>query len=90
MEKELKRLAKLPDDKIKIDDEMPIITNWSHATRGKFYRPVKKLISIRLDMDILEWLKHTNKKYQTQINEICREYMESHMHQAHASHPKHR
>lgn len=45
---------------------------------GKFYRPIKKQISIRLDADVLDWFKHTAKQYQTLINEACREYMKHH------------
>jgi uncharacterized protein (DUF4415 family) len=45
---------------------------------GKFYRPVKKQITVRIDADVLEWFRHAAKKYQTLINLACREYMVSH------------
>jgi len=30
---------------------------WKHAVRGGFYRPVKQAVSLRLDADVLAWLK---------------------------------
>lgn len=44
---------------------------------GKFYRPVKKPISIRMDADVLEWFK-THNHYQQLINKVCRMYMMQH------------
>lgn len=74
---ELEKLAAMPDDKIDLNDpDAPEITDWGNAVRGKFYRPIKKLISIRIDMDVLDWFKHAGNKYQKLINQACREYME--------------
>lgn len=44
---------------------------------GKFYKPLKKPISIRMDADVLEWFK-SYKHYQKMINTICRSYMQKH------------
>jgi uncharacterized protein (DUF4415 family) len=30
------------------------LTGW---TRGKFYRPIKKQVTLRLDADLIEWFK---------------------------------
>lgn len=43
--------------------------------KSKLYRPRKKAISIRLDLDILFWLKSKGGGYQTRINSILREAM---------------
>ena len=42
---------------------------------GKFYRPIKQLVTIRLDADVLAWLKNEGNGYQTRINGILREAM---------------
>lgn len=77
--KELEALAQMPDNEIDtIDSDSNEISNWDNANVGKFYRPIKKLISIRLDMDVLDWFKRRDEKYQSLINRICREYMEKH------------
>jgi uncharacterized protein (DUF4415 family) len=39
--------------------------------------PVKKQLTIRLDADVLEWLKGHGRGYQTRINRILRMAMES-------------
>ena len=39
--------------------------------------PVKKQLTIRLDDDVLTWLKGHGKGYQTRINRILRVVMES-------------
>jgi uncharacterized protein (DUF4415 family) len=49
---------------------------------GKFYRPIKKPVSIRLDADVLAWFK-TYPHYQTLINKICRYYMIKHQKKSH-------
>jgi uncharacterized protein (DUF4415 family) len=42
-----------------------------------FYRPRKEAVSLRLDMDVLDWLRGKGPGYQTAINRILRERMES-------------
>ena len=75
---EIKRLlakGTVPDEQLDLSD-IPEITDWSHAVRhGKFYRPVKQQTSVRLDADVLAWLKAQGKGYQTRMNKILREAM---------------
>ena len=49
-----------------------------NSVRGKFYRPRKQQVTIRIDMPVLEWFKQNAKQYQTLINMACIEYMERH------------
>ena len=74
---ELAKLAAMPDEAIDTSD-IPEITDWSQAVVGKFYRPIKKSISLRIDADVLAWFKAQPGKYQTKMNKILREYMETH------------
>lgn len=41
------------------------------------YRPIKKPLSIRLDSDIIAWLKSYGKGYQSRINTILRQAMDT-------------
>ena len=50
--------------------DIPPALDWSKAVVGKFYRPVKKPLTIRLDADVLAWLKGQGKGYQTRINAL--------------------
>ncbi len=67
-------LKNMPDAKIATDD-IPEVRDWDEAVRGRFYRPVKQAVSLRLDADVLAWFKTQNEKYQSKINEVLREYM---------------
>jgi uncharacterized protein (DUF4415 family) len=74
--KELAALAVLPDDQIDTSDipELPARA-WKNAVRGRFYRPVKQAVSMRLDADVIAWLKKRGKGYQTRANRILRQHM---------------
>lgn len=74
--RELAALASLPDREIDCSDapELPPGA-WKHAVRGRFYRPVKQAISLRVDADVVAWLKQSGKGYQTRANRILRERM---------------
>lgn len=72
---ELAALAAMPDEEIDTSD-IPEITDWSKAVVGRFYRPVKETVTIRLDADVLDWLKQGGKGYQTRVNKILRAIME--------------
>jgi len=74
--KELAALAALPDSQIDTSDipELPR-SAWKDAVRGRFYRPVKRAASMRLDADVVAWLKTSGKGYQTRANHILRQRM---------------
>lgn len=40
----------------------------------------KTPVTIRLDDEVLKWFKETGKGYQTRINSLLRQYMETHTH----------
>lgn len=73
----LDELAKMSDDDIDLSD-MPEITDWSNAVRGKFYRPVKQQVTLRLDADLIHWFKTSEggRGYQTRINAALRRFVE--------------
>jgi len=69
-------LERLKDGAIDLSD-IPEIADWSKAVVGKFYRPIKKSLTIRIDVDVLAWLKSQGRGYQTRINRVLREEMEN-------------
>ena len=71
----LKRLSERPDDEIDYSD-IPEVTDFSDFEVGKFYRPVKEAVTVRLDADVVHWLKREGKGYQTRLNAILRREME--------------
>jgi uncharacterized protein (DUF4415 family) len=76
---EAEALAALPDDEVDLAD-MPEVVNWSDAERGRFYRPVKQQLTLRLDADVLHWFRtHAQGGgYQTRINQALRDYVAAH------------
>ena len=109
---ELKRLAKIPEERIDYSDIPPLTDQfWETAIRNPFhrgikqnaeesvieeepeavgfpplsdpfwiktlnnpyYRPTKQATTVRIDSDVLAWLKSRGRGYQTKINSILRE-----------------
>lgn len=73
--KEIRALKRMKDEEIDFSD-IPEKTDWSNAVVGKFYRPIKKSLTIRVDADVLAWIKGGGKGYQTRINSYLREAMD--------------
>jgi len=77
VEAELKALRELPDSQIDTND-IAEITDWSGAIRGRFYRPPKQPVTIRLDADVVAYFKRLaggRGRYQTEINRALREWI---------------
>jgi uncharacterized protein (DUF4415 family) len=70
------RLAQMPDENIDFSD-IPRSGkgDWKNAVRGKFFRPNKKQVTLRLDADLIDWFKARQggaRGYQTAINAALR------------------
>lgn len=73
---ELKALSEMPDSEIDYSDIPPLDDAfWQHAVRNPFYKPTKTSTTVRVDSDVLAWIKSQGKGYQTRINAILREAM---------------
>jgi uncharacterized protein (DUF4415 family) len=74
--KELAALAAKPEAAIDFSD-LPATSrkDWKGAARGKFYRPIKQQLTVRVDADVLEWLKSQGSGYQSRLNDILRNAM---------------
>jgi len=80
---ELAALAARPDIDIDFSD-IPATTerDWLNAERGRFYKPVKRRLTVSLDEDVLEWLKGQGNDYRTRVNEVLRNAMLNDIRQA--------
>lgn len=67
-------LIALRDEDIDTSD-ISAVADWSKAVVGKFYRPIKEPVTLRLDADVLAWLKSQGPGYQTRINTLLRDAM---------------
>lgn len=72
----LAQLAAQPDAEIDFSDIPPLKDSfWRNAVRNPFYRPVKRQVTVRLDADVVAWLRQKGKGYQTRLNQVLREAM---------------
>ena len=85
IKRELARLAKAGPIDLSDAPELPAPA-WEKPIRGmdawlktvrasRLYRPMKQAISMRLDADVVSWLKQAGPGYQTRANQILREKM---------------
>ncbi|RJQ52657.1 MAG: 3-oxoacyl-ACP synthase [Desulfobacteraceae bacterium] len=69
------KVRAMQDEEIDTSDIAPLDDHF--FKNAKLRMPEgKTLITIRVDSDVLEWLKSQGKGYQTKINAILRTYME--------------
>ena len=74
--REIAVLAAKHDSEIDFSD-IPRLSNafWKRAVRNPFYRPVKRQVTLRLDADVIAWLRLQGKGYQTRLNSLLRAAM---------------
>lgn len=51
--------------------------NTTATARPASSLPLKQIVTIRLDIDMLNWFKAAGPGYQTRMNQILREHMEA-------------
>jgi uncharacterized protein (DUF4415 family) len=77
-----KRLAEIKafkntdfSDTPELTDEQLKQLKSSHYRNMEIYKPIKKTVNVRLDADVIEWLKSSGAGYQTRMNAILRREM---------------
>ena len=75
--RELRRIAALPDSQIDLSDIPEGNPRPSDIQVGRFYRPIKQLVSLRVDADVLACFRGKGKRYQTHMNEVLRREMQT-------------
>ena len=74
--RELRRLATRPDSRTDLSDAPEGSPRADEVQIGRFYRPIKQLVSLRVDADVLAWFRGRGKKYQTHMNAVLRREMQ--------------
>lgn len=73
---QLAAIAEATDKDIDFSDIPPLTEEFfKNALRGRFYKPVKQSTTVRIDADVLAWLRAQGKGYQSRINSILRREM---------------
>jgi uncharacterized protein (DUF4415 family) len=72
----LEKLSRRTDEEINTSD-IPELTEkfWRTAIQNPFYRPLKRQLTLRLDADIIAWLRLQGRGYQTRANAMLRDAM---------------
>jgi uncharacterized protein (DUF4415 family) len=73
---DLARLDRMKDKDIDYSDIPPLGESFLEKATAE-WPPVKQQVTVRLDTDVLDWLKAYGKGYQTRLNRILRAAMES-------------
>jgi uncharacterized protein (DUF4415 family) len=75
-----KRVDALRDEEIELSDNPEVAPEMfakAIVRRALVAAPPKEQVTLRLDVDVLQWFKSKGKGYQTQINALLRAYMEA-------------
>ena len=75
--RELTEVAARPDSRIDFSDAPEGKPLPGEVQIGRFYRPIKQLVSIRVDADVLAWFRARGRRYQTYMNEVLRREMQA-------------
>jgi uncharacterized protein (DUF4415 family) len=73
-QQDIRTIAQKQNQEIDFSDAPPVL-DWRGAEIGKFYRPKKQAVTIRLDSDVIAWLKSEGPGYQTKANWLLRHAM---------------
>jgi uncharacterized protein (DUF4415 family) len=72
----LRALDAMPETEMDYSDIPPLDEAfWKNAVRNPYYRPTKTSTTVRIDSDVLLWLRAQGKGYQSKINAILRREM---------------
>jgi uncharacterized protein (DUF4415 family) len=76
VKREIAALKKLREEDIDTSELRVLPAEvWQKGIVGKHYRPIKKPIALRLDSDVIAWLKSQGAGYQSRINDLLRREM---------------
>ena len=68
--KKSRKVARLRAPGEKEKPPLDLVAEW-----GKYYKALKKPVTLRLDADVLAWFKKPGRGYQTRINRALRQVM---------------
>jgi uncharacterized protein (DUF4415 family) len=64
-------------EQVSMNHTTTITTGSDAAPRVSASVPLKQIVTIRLDIDMLNWFKSGGPGYQTRINQILRDHMDA-------------
>ncbi len=72
-----RKLATTADDKVDTSDIPELDEAFFRDAKLRLPK-AKRLVSLRIDSDVLDWFKRQGKGYQTRMNAVLRAYVRAH------------
>ncbi len=69
------RPEKIGDLHASVEDELLLLADGETGAEARWNRPRKRRISLRVDVEVVDWFKSKGPGYQTRINKILRSVM---------------
>jgi uncharacterized protein (DUF4415 family) len=69
------RPEKIGDLYASVEDDLLLLLDRETGAEARWNRPRKRRISLRVDVEVVEWFKSKGPGYQTRINRILRRVM---------------
>jgi uncharacterized protein (DUF4415 family) len=70
-----RRPVKIGDLRASVEDDLLLLANGETGAEARWSRPRKRRISLRVDVEVVDWFKSKGPGYQTRINRILRRVM---------------
>ena len=70
-----RRPEKIGDLRASVEDDLLLLADGETGAEARWNRPRKRRISLRVDVEVVDWFKSKGPGYQTRINRILRRVM---------------
>ena len=70
-----RRREKIGDLHASVEDDLLLLLDRETGAEARWNRPRKRRISLRVDVEVVDWFKSKGPGYQTRINRILRRVM---------------
>ena len=69
------RTAKVLELRASVEDDLLLLAEEDGGTESRWNRPRKRRISLRVDIEVIDWFQSKGPGYQTRINRLLRRVM---------------
>jgi uncharacterized protein (DUF4415 family) len=70
-----RRGVRVGDLRASVEDDLLLLADQETGAEGRWNRPRKRRISLRVDVEVVDWFKSKGPGYQTRMNRILRRVM---------------
>lgn len=74
-QKARRRGVRVGDLRASVEDDLLLLADQERGAEARWNRPRKRRISLRVDVEVVDWFKSKGPGYQTRMNRILRRVM---------------